>query len=161
MCWMAWNLGASTSWDLQDLSRPIQGLLSTSSPSLLTKFHYVKLTVKLVDRTANTEVIGKSSVTVRKAQTAPPFKAVPWNNAQNVEFNCWIQQSESFGLHSLNMSPAIHKLWPFVLAKGSVTWPDTKNLQHTLRNTWIRNYEEVSPHRRPYSITRKPCCNCV
>jgi len=38
----------------------------------LTKFHSV--TVKLA--TANTEVIGKSPVTVRKVQTAPPFKAV-------------------------------------------------------------------------------------
>ena len=161
MCWMSLNLGVSTYWDLQDLSRPIQEFFFTSSPSSLTKFHSVELTVKLVDRTADTEVIGKSSVTVQKAQTASPLKAVPWNNVQNAEFNCWIQQSESFGLHSLHISPTIHKLWPFVLAKGSVTWPNNKNLQHTLTNTWIRNYEEVSPHRRPYSITRKPCCNCV
>ena len=27
MCWMLWNLGASTSWNPQDLSRPVQGLL--------------------------------------------------------------------------------------------------------------------------------------
>jgi hypothetical protein len=27
MCQLSWNLGASTSWNLQDLSRPVQGLI--------------------------------------------------------------------------------------------------------------------------------------
>jgi hypothetical protein len=81
---MSENVGASISWNFQGLSRLIQELFFTSSPSLLTKFHSV--TVKL--GTANTEVIGKSPVTVRKVQTAPPFKAVPCNNAENAEFNC-------------------------------------------------------------------------
>ena len=39
MCWLSWNLGASTFWNTQGLSRPVQGLLSY--PYSLTQWRYV------------------------------------------------------------------------------------------------------------------------
>jgi hypothetical protein len=44
MCWLSWNLGASASWNLQGLYRPVMGLLYLFALLFHEKFMYYVLT---------------------------------------------------------------------------------------------------------------------